>query len=243
MFIIAGLGNPGSKYEATRHNIGFDVIDILSRRCGIGVESPRSRALTGTGIIEGGKVMLVKPQTFMNLSGDAVRDILAYYKEDPGKSLIIISDDVDLPVGHLRIRKSGSPGGHNGLKDVVNKIGTQQFIRVRIGVGQKPADWDLADYVLSRFVPADRKKIDEAEEAAAEAVLTIVRDGPDKAMNRFNSFLPEDERLEAERLAELKREAARKAAQEVVREAAQEATREPAEPTNKNDQKPAGITE
>ena len=206
MYIITGLGNPGRKYEATRHNMGFDVIDRLGRKCGIRVESLRSRSLTGTGIIEGEKVMLVKPQTFMNLSGDAVRDILAFYKEDPAEALIVISDDVDLPVGHLRIRKSGSPGGHNGLKDIVSKIGTQQFIRVRIGVGQKPSDWALADYVLSRFVPADRKKIDEAQEAAAEAVITIVRDGVDKAMNRYNGFLPEEERAEETKPADLQSE-------------------------------------
>ena len=228
MHIIAGLGNPGRKYEETRHNMGFDVIDILSRRSGIRVETARCRALTGTGVIGGEKVLLVKPQTFMNLSGEAVSAILNYYKEDPSEALIVISDDIDLPVGHIRIRKSGSPGGHNGLKDIVSRIGTQQFIRVRIGVGRKPADWDLADYVLSRFVPADRKKIDEAEEAAAEAVELILSEGVDSAMNKYNGFLPEEERAEAERLAQLKREEAarRKAEAEAARNAAAAEDRE-----------------
>ena len=216
MYIITGLGNPGRKYEATRHNMGFDVVDILAKRHGVRVETARSRALVGNGVIGGEKALLVKPQTFMNLSGEAVSALLSYYKEDPAESLIIISDDIDLPVGH--IRKSGSPGGHNGLKDIVSRIGTQEFIRIRIGVGQKPADWDLADYVLSRFVPADRKKIDEAEEAAASAVEAILTDGVDKAMNVYNRFLPEEERAEAERLAELKREEAARRKEEAARQ-------------------------
>ena len=218
MYIITGLGNPGRKYEATRHNMGFDVVDILAKRHGVRVETARSRALVGNGVIGGEKALLVKPQTFMNLSGEAVSALLSYYKEDPAESLIIISDDIDLPVGHIRIRKSGSPGGHNGLKDIVSRIGTQEFIRIRIGVGQKPADWDLADYVLSRFVPADRKKIDEAEEAAASAVEAILTDGVDKAMNVYNRFLPEEERAEAERLAELKREEAARRKEEAARQ-------------------------
>ena len=214
MYMIAGLGNPGRKHEATRHNIGFDVIDILEKTCGISVMSLKSKALTGTGIVGGQKAMLIKPQTFMNLSGDALQGLLSFYKEDPSESLIVISDDIDLPAGRIRIRKSGSPGGHNGLKDIVKKIGTQQFIRIRIGIGQKPPGWDLADYVLSRFSPEDRKRVDEAEAAAAEAVIMILRDGVDAAMNAYNGFLPEKDRLAAEEeAARKKEEAARRRAE------------------------------
>ena len=216
MYMIAGLGNPGRKYEGTRHNIGFDVIDILEKTCGISVMALKNKALTGTGMVGGQKAMLIKPQTFMNLSGDALQGLLAFYKEDPSESLIVISDDIDLPAGRIRIRKSGSPGGHNGLKDIVQKIGTQQFIRVRVGIGQKPAGWDLADYVLSHFGTEDRKRVDEAEAAAAEAVITILRDGVDAAMNKYNSFLPEKDRIAAEEEAARKREEAarRRAARE-----------------------------
>ena len=216
MYLIAGLGNPTKKYEGTRHNVGFETVDIIADSQGIALSSNKHKAVYGQGFIGGEKVILAKPQTFMNLSGEAVSALLSYYKEDPAESLIIISDDIDLPVGHIRIRKSGSPGGHNGLKDIVSRIGTQEFIRIRIGVGQKPADWDLADYVLSRFVPEDRKKIDEAEEAAASAVEAILTDGVDKAMNVYNRFLPEEERAEAERLAELKREEAARRKEEAA---------------------------
>lgn len=227
MYMIAGLGNPGRKYEGTRHNIGFDVIAILERTCGISVMALKNKALTGTGMVGGQKAMLIKPQTFMNLSGDALQGLLAFYKEDPSESLIVISDDIDLPAGRIRIRKSGSPGGHNGLKDIVQKIGTQQFIRVRVGIGQKPAGWDLADYVLSHFGTEDRKRVDEAEAAAAEAVITILRDGVDAAMNKYNSFLPEKDRIAAEEEAARKREeAARRRAEREAQRAEQVAATE-----------------
>lgn len=193
MYIVAGLGNPGRQYEGTRHNMGFETIDILSRTCRIAVGTDKHKALMGTGLIEGEKVIFVKPQTYMNLSGTSLAPMASFYKVDPATQLIVISDDIDLPVGHLRIRKSGSAGGHNGLKNIIACLGTQEFYRVRIGVGQKPAGWDLADYVMSRFTPDDRRKIDEAENAAAEAVLTILNNGIDKAMNRFNGFKPSSE--------------------------------------------------
>lgn len=193
MYIVAGLGNPGRQYEGTRHNMGFETIDILSEKCGINVNTDKHKALMGMGIAEGEKVIFVKPQTYMNLSGTSIAPITSFYKVDTASELIVISDDIDLPVGHLRIRKSGSAGGHNGLKNIISCLGTQAFIRIRIGIGQKPAGWDLADYVMSRFVPEDRRKIDEAEKAAAEAVLTILNEGIDKAMNRFNGFKPSSE--------------------------------------------------
>lgn len=193
MYVVAGLGNPGRRYEGTRHNMGFETVDILSRKTGIPVGTDKMRALMGTGFVGNEKVILVKPQTYMNLSGTAVAPIVKFYKADPAGQLIVVSDDIDLPAGHLRIRKSGSAGGHNGLKDLIACLGTQDFIRVRIGVGRKPEGWDLADYVLSRFTPAEQRCIDEAEAAAAEAVLMIMKEGVDAAMNRYNAFRPSSE--------------------------------------------------
>ena len=186
MFIIVGLGNPGSKYDKTRHNMGFDVIDQLITRNHISGPFNKFHSMYGTGYIGGEKVVLAKPMTYMNLSGTAVRELVDFYKIDPATELIVISDDIDLDPGRLRIRKQGSAGGQNGLKDVIQKLGTQQFIRIRVGTGAKPADWDLADWVLSRFSPEERKLVDDAIVRAAEAVETAVKDGPDRAMNLYN---------------------------------------------------------
>ena len=186
MYLIVGLGNPGTKYEKTRHNVGFDTIDVLADRMDIRVNKKEKQALTGSGYINGQKVMLVKPLTYMNLSGSSVRDLVSWYKVDPTLELIVLSDDVSLSPGHIRIRKKGSAGGHNGLKDIIGKLGTDQFIRVRIGVGKKPAEWDMADYVLSRFSDQDRKDVEQAFLDAADAVSLIVADQMEEAMNRFN---------------------------------------------------------
>lgn len=188
MYVIAGLGNPTSEYERTRHNIGFDALDVLAQKNHIAINhrERRVKAETGTGLIAGEKVLLVKPLTFMNLSGEAIGPLLSYYKLDPSSQLIVLYDDINLDPGAIRIRKSGSAGGHNGMKDIIAAVGTQDFVRVRIGVGEKPAGRDLADYVLSRFSAEDRKAVDQALSDAAEAVELILRGETDQAMNRYN---------------------------------------------------------
>lgn len=185
MFIIAGLGNPTKTYAGTRHNIGFEVIDALAQRCSIDVGMKKSKALCGMGYIEGQKVILAKPQTYMNLSGEAVRELAAYYKVEP-EDIIVVYDDISLVPGQLRVRPKGSAGGHNGIKNIIAQLGTQEFPRVKVGVGEKPKGWDLADYVLSRFSPDERALMDEAVKNAADAVVTMISDGVDVAMNRFN---------------------------------------------------------
>ncbi len=157
MYIIAGLGNPTSQYEGTRHNVGFDVIDALADKYNISVDGRKSRAFIGKGIIEGQKVILVKPQTYMNLSGESIRGLVDYYKIDEEQELLVIYDDVSLDVGQLRIRKKGSAGGHNGIKSIIANLGTQVFPRIKVGVGEKPKKYDLADYVLGHFSKADRE--------------------------------------------------------------------------------------
>lgn len=187
MYIIVGLGNPGSRYEGTRHNMGFDVIDRLITVNNIPQAGRKFHAVYGTGIIGGQKVVLAKPVTYMNLSGTSVRELMDFYKIDPTHELIVISDDIDLEPGRIRIRKKGSAGGQNGLKHIIQCIGTQDFIRVRVGTGAKPQDWELADWVLSRFPEEERTQVDDAIIRAAEAVETIVTDGIDAAMNRYNT--------------------------------------------------------
>ena len=186
MFIIAGLGNPDEKYQGTRHNVGFDVVDRLAEKYQIAVDTKKHRALIGKGVIEGQKVLLVKPQTYMNLSGESIRSLVEYYKIDPEEELIVIYDDISLEPGKIRIRKKGSAGGHNGIKDIIAKTGTDQFARVKVGVGEKPAGWDLADHVLGRFSPEDREKFDDAVKEAVDAVTLMVQDRTDEAMNRYN---------------------------------------------------------
>ncbi len=186
MYVIAGLGNPTAKYEKTRHNVGFDVIDRLAEKYNIRVSDNRQKAICGTGIIEGEKVLLVKPQTFMNLSGESIGAILNFYKVEPETNLIVIYDDISLEPGRLRIRKKGSAGGHNGIKNIIAHTGTQEFLRIKVGVGEKPQGWDLADYVLGRFSKEDREKVEDAYERAVEAVSYMVKGETDKAMNLFN---------------------------------------------------------
>lgn len=186
MYVIAGLGNPTAKYGNTRHNVGFDTVDMLANKYNIRLTERKHRALSGTGIIGGEKVMLVKPQTFMNLSGESIGAILNFYKLDAAQRLIVIYDDIDLAPGKLRIRKKGSAGGHNGIKNIIAHVGTQEFLRIRVGVGQKPEGWDLADYVLSRFSKEERKAVEEAMEDATEAVVLMLLGEADAAMNRYN---------------------------------------------------------
>ena len=186
MFIIAGLGNPGRKYENTRHNAGFMAIDEAAQRYHIAVSEKKHKALVGRGIIGGEKVLLVKPQTFMNLSGESIKEIIDYYKIEEKTQLIVISDDISMEPGAVRIRKKGSAGGHNGLKNIILHLGHDEFQRIKIGVGEKPADYDLADYVLGHFSGDERELIAGSVEQAAEAVEIMITEGADKAMNQFN---------------------------------------------------------
>ena len=187
MYIIAGLGNPGKEYENTRHNIGFDVIDRLAEEENIAVMENKHKALIGKGYVAGQKVILAKPQTFMNLSGESIREIVDYYKVDDTAELIVISDDISLDVGQTRIRKKGSAGGHNGLKNIIKMLGHDTFIRVRMGVGEKPKNFDLADYVLGHFPVEERTVMDEATKTATDAIRMILTESADAAMNHFNS--------------------------------------------------------
>ena len=186
MFLIAGLGNPGRQYEKTRHNMGFDAIDELIERHRIPQGGIAHKAMYGKGIIGGEKVILAKPLTYMNLSGDSLREFVNYYKIDPETELIVIYDDIDLEPGQIRIRKKGSAGGHNGIKSIIGQLGTQNFYRIKVGVGAKPKGWDLADYVLGHFSSQERELVDEAVKKAADAVETILQSGIDAAMNQYN---------------------------------------------------------
>lgn len=186
MFIIAGLGNPTAKYEGTRHNVGFAVIDRIAEEYHIAVDTKKHRALIGKGVIDGVKVVLAKPQTFMNLSGESIRELVDYYKADGETELIVIYDDVSLDVGQLRIRKKGSAGGHNGIKSIISHLGSDVFMRVKVGVGEKPKGYDLADYVLGHFSKTEKEVMDEAYGKAAQAVSLAGRGRIDEAMNRFN---------------------------------------------------------
>ena len=186
MFLIVGLGNPGKQYEHTRHNIGFDVMDALAEKYNISISEKKHKALCGKGVINGVKVVLAKPQTYMNLSGESVAELVNYYKMDPEEEMIVIYDDISLAPGNLRIRKKGSAGGHNGIKNIIAHLGTQEFPRVRIGVGEKPARMDLADYVLGHFTDEDWKTMGERLETAGEIIKSFCLAGIDITMNQYN---------------------------------------------------------
>ena len=185
-WLIVGLGNPGEKYENTRHNVGFQVIDELAERQGKPVQRLKFKALTGLLTISGEKALVMKPVTYMNLSGEAVRPASDFYKLPPER-ILVISDDVALAAGRLRIRAKGSAGGHNGLKSIIQHLGTDQFPRIRVGVGEKPhPDYDLADWVLGRPQGEDKKAIDGAVKRAADAVECILSQGLERGMGKFN---------------------------------------------------------
>ena len=185
-WLIVGLGNPGEKYENTRHNVGFRVIDELAERQNAPVQKLKFKALTNLLTISGEKVLVMKPITYMNLSGEAVRPAADFYKIPPER-VLVISDDTALAAGRLRIRTKGSAGGHNGLKSIIQHLGTDQFPRIRLGVGEKPhPDYDMADWVLGKFQGEDQKIMDETVKRAADAVEYLLKEGTDRAMNRFN---------------------------------------------------------
>lgn len=187
MFLIVGLGNPEKKYDKTRHNIGFDTIDALADKYNISMNEKKHKALCGTGVIDGVKVLLAKPQTYMNLSGDSVAEIVNFYKIDPEEEMIVIFDDISLAPGNIRVRKKGSAGGHNGIKSIIARTGTQNFMRIKVGVGEKPAGWDLADHVLGHFSREDRALVEDAIKDAEAAAVLMMQGRVDKAMNDFNA--------------------------------------------------------
>lgn len=185
-WLLVGLGNPGDQYENTRHNVGFMVADELAERHNIPVQRLKFRALTNTVTVGDRKVLLMKPVTYMNLSGEAVHEAAAFYKIPP-EHILVISDEVALAPGKLRVRRSGSAGGHNGLKNIIAHLGTDQFPRIRLGVGQKPhPDYDMADWVLGKFQGEDKKAVEAAVKKAADAAECLIREGVDKAMNQYN---------------------------------------------------------
>lgn len=185
MYVIVGLGNPTREYTATRHNIGFDAVTRIADDYNIALNIKKHRAICGKGYIEGQKVILAQPQTYMNLSGESVRELMDYYKITT-EELIVIYDDISLDVGQLRIRAKGSAGGHNGMKNIIAHLGTQEFPRIKIGVGDKPKGWDLADYVLGRFPSEEQEMVREVLKKASDATKIIVSDGIDAAMNQYN---------------------------------------------------------
>ena len=187
MFLIVGLGNPEKKYDKTRHNIGFDTIDALADKYNISMNEKKHKALCGTGVIDGVKVLLAKPQTYMNLSGDSVAEIVNFYKIDPEEEMIVIFDDISLAPGNIRVRKKGSAGGHNGIKSIIARTGPQNFMRIKVGVGEKPAGWDLADHVLGHFSREDRALVEDAIKDAEAAAVLMMQGQVDKAMNDFNA--------------------------------------------------------
>ena len=187
MYIIAGLGNPGKQYEETRHNIGWQVIDELAGKYNIRVTESKFKGLIGKGMIGGEKVVLVKPLTFMNLSGECIREVTNFYKIDETSQLIVVADDISLDVGQIRMRKKGSAGGHNGLKNIIAHLGHENFMRIKMGVGDKPAGYNLADYVLGHFSKEEEKILAESKKTAVLAIETIMSDGIDKAMNLYNT--------------------------------------------------------
>lgn len=187
MHIIIGLGNPGREYQRTRHNVGFDVLDVLSEKMGIALTRSAMHGLIGEGFLEGEKVVLVKPQTYMNLSGQCVTELVSWYKP-PMENVLVIYDDIDLPLGKLRLRANGSAGTHNGMRSVIGLLGRQDFPRLRVGVGQKPEGWELADWVLSHYQTEEERKTQfDAFLLAADTVIDWVNSGWESAMRTANA--------------------------------------------------------
>ncbi len=184
-WLIVGIGNPGRQYETTRHNVGFHTIDVLSKKLDIPMRSRRFKTVHGMGAYAGNKVILAKPQTYVNLSGEAVRSLSRYYGVDP-EHILVVYDDVYLEMGAIRIRPSGSAGGHNGLKNIISQLGSEDFPRVRLGTGPQPEGMDLVEFVLRPMTSGERKAMKDVYEDAAEACLVLIREGAERAMNLFN---------------------------------------------------------
>lgn len=187
MFLIVGLGNPGKEYENTRHNVGFKVLEKISEKLGVKMDKIKFKGLFGEGTYGGEKILLLKPMTFMNLSGQSVGEAMRFYKV-PSENLIVVYDDMDLPVGRLRIRRKGSSGGHKGMESIISCISSEDFPRVRVGIGRPKGD--VVDHVLGNFDPEENQAVEFAIEAAADAALAIVKEGVQEAMNRYNGFTP-----------------------------------------------------
>ncbi|MCL2618720.1 MAG: aminoacyl-tRNA hydrolase [Defluviitaleaceae bacterium] len=185
MKFIIGLGNPGRDYAGTRHNIGFEVIDRIAADVGVEINRAKHRAHFGEGFLGTRKIVLVKPQTYMNLSGECVRDILHFYKRTPS-DMIVVYDDCDLALGQIRIRERGSAGSHNGMKNIVYQLETDEFVRVRVGIGEKPPRMELANYVLSKFAKHELEEAAAGAEKAADAAIAVLKEGATAAMNKFN---------------------------------------------------------
>ncbi len=186
MYVILGIGNPGKAYEGTRHNVGFVAMDYMSSYYGIKINKIKHKALIGEGTIQGEKVLLVKPQTYVNLSGESLREILAYYKV-PAENVIVIHDDVSLPCGRMRIRTKGSDGGHNGIKSIIYQLKSDAFQRIRIGVGEPPEHYDMADWVLGRFSKEEISHLSDLVDAVVEKVVPeMIKNGAESAMNQYN---------------------------------------------------------
>ena len=192
MYIVVGLGNPEKKYNNTRHNIGFQLIDLLAEKHNISIIEKKHKAMIGKGIINGHKVLLVKPLTYMNLSGECIREIVDYYKIVESEELIVIYDDISLQVAQIRMRKKGSAGGHNGIKNIILHLGHNEFIRIKIGVGEKPKGYDLADYVLGHFKKEELEIINRRFKDIDHSVELIMEDNIDEAMNLYHKFPSED---------------------------------------------------
>ena len=186
-YLIVGLGNPGAKYETTRHNVGFNAIDRIAEKEGISVTKLKYKSLIGDGMIAGHRVLLQKPQTFMNLSGEAVRDAMQFYKIPP-ENVFVIFDDISLDVGRMRIRRKGSDGGHNGIKNIIYLTGSDQYPRIKVGVGKKPhPDYDLADWVLSSFKKEEQEILNSVYDDCHSAICLMLDGKTDMAMNKFNT--------------------------------------------------------
>lgn len=197
MYLIVGLGNPGKQYAHTRHNVGFDVLEKLSARMGVSITRSKSKALVGEGFVAGQKVVLALPQTFMNLSGEAVQELAHWYKVEP-EHLMIVYDDVDLAPGFIRIRKNGSAGTHNGMRSIIGCLGYENFPRLRVGVGQKWEGYELADWVLGHYIGEEAEAADKAFDLAAEALLDYIQNGVESAMCKYNTKKPKKEKPKPE---------------------------------------------
>ncbi|MBO7237325.1 MAG: aminoacyl-tRNA hydrolase [Kiritimatiellae bacterium] len=189
MKVIVGLGNPGAQYANTPHSVGFEVVDAIAAELGLEWETKKAfSCLMAKGVFAGVPVLLVKPQTYMNLSGDSVAPVVKYHNATPA-DLIVVQDDIDIPLGRLRIRKNGSCGGHNGIRNIIERLGSQSFIRLKVGVGKDKSN--VIGHVLGKFDPASRTMVDKVVSASVQAVASILRDGADKAMNVFNGWTPD----------------------------------------------------